>query len=64
MANRFEQVDEVVGDAITIVLAQRPDGRWAKVFCPRSAHEFARRRPRERADPAHGRAVRRGQARQ
>jgi hypothetical protein len=39
MANRFEQVDEVVGDAITIVLAQRPDGRWAKVFCPRSAHE-------------------------
>jgi hypothetical protein len=39
MANRFEQVDEVVGDAITIVFAQRPDGQWAKVFCPRSAHE-------------------------
>ena len=39
MANRFEQVDEVVGDAITIVLAQRPDGQWAKVYCPRSAHE-------------------------
>jgi hypothetical protein len=39
MANRFEQVDEVVGDAITIVLAQRPDGQWARVHCPRSAHE-------------------------
>jgi hypothetical protein len=39
MANRFEQVDEVVSDAITVVLAQRPDGRWAKVFCPRTAHE-------------------------
>lgn len=39
MANRFEQVDEVVGDAITIVLAQRPDGQWAKVYCPKSAHE-------------------------
>jgi hypothetical protein len=38
MANRFEQVDEVVSDAITIVLGQRPDGQWAKVFCPRSAH--------------------------
>ncbi len=39
MANRFEQVDEVVADAITIVLAQRPDGQWAKVVCPKSAHE-------------------------
>ena len=39
MANCFEQVDEVVGDAITIVLAQRPDGQWGKVHCPRSAHE-------------------------
>jgi hypothetical protein len=39
MANRFEQVDEVVPDAITIVLAQRSDGQWAKVVCPRSAHE-------------------------
>jgi hypothetical protein len=39
MANRFEQVDEVVGDAITIALEQRPDGRWAKVVCPKSAHE-------------------------
>ena len=34
MANRFEQVDEVVGDAITIVLAQLPDGPWAKVVLP------------------------------
>ncbi len=40
MANRFEQVDEVVGDAITIVFEQRPDGQWAKVVCPKSAHEF------------------------
>ena len=39
MANRFEQVDEVVADAITIVLSQRPDGQWAKVVCPKSAHE-------------------------
>jgi hypothetical protein len=39
MANRFEQVDEVVGDAITIVLAQRADGQWAKVVCPKSAHQ-------------------------
>ena len=39
MANRFEQVDEVVADAITIVLAQKPDGQWAKVVCPKSAHE-------------------------
>ena len=39
MANRFEQVDEVVPDAITIALAQRPDGQWAKVVCPKSAHE-------------------------
>ena len=39
MANRFEQVDEVVADAITIVLAQKPDGQWAKVVCPKSAQE-------------------------
>ncbi len=39
MANRFEQVDEVVADAITIVLSQRPDGKLAKVVCPKSAHE-------------------------
>ena len=40
MANRFEQVDEVVSDAITIVLAQKSDGQWAKVVCPKSAHEI------------------------
>ncbi len=39
MANRFEQVDDVVGDAITIILEQRSDGQWAKVFCPSSAHD-------------------------
>jgi hypothetical protein len=38
MANRFEQVDELVEDAITIALEQRTDGQWAKVYCPRSAH--------------------------
>jgi hypothetical protein len=39
MANRFEQVDEVVGDAVTLVLSQRADGQWATVVCPKSAHE-------------------------
>jgi len=39
LANRFEQVDEVVADAITIVFAQKSDGQWAKVVCPKSAHE-------------------------
>ena len=39
MANRFEGVDEVVGDAVTIVLSQRADGQWATVVCPKSAHE-------------------------
>jgi hypothetical protein len=38
MANRFEQVDEVVGDAINFILAQRSDGQWATVVCPMSAH--------------------------
>ena len=38
MANRFEQVDEVQPDAITIVLEQRGDGQWARVHCPASAH--------------------------
>jgi hypothetical protein len=42
MANRFEQVDEAVGDGITVALEQRPDGQWAKVFCPRSAHAALR----------------------
>jgi hypothetical protein len=39
MANRFEPVDEVVGDSVTSVLSQRADGRWATVVCPKSAHE-------------------------
>ena len=37
MANRFEQVDESVPDAINVLLKQRADGQWAKVFCPQSA---------------------------
>jgi hypothetical protein len=37
MPNRFEQVDEVQPDAIAVVLEQRIDGQWAKVFCPASA---------------------------
>ena len=39
MSNRFEQVDAIVADAITVVLEQRPNGPWAKVVCPKSAHE-------------------------
>ena len=39
MTNRFEQVDEVAGDAVTVVLSQRADGQWATVICPKSAHE-------------------------
>ena len=38
MANRFEQVDEPVADAITIAVEQRADGQWARVYCPRTAH--------------------------
>ena len=37
MPNRFELVDEVQPDAITVSLAQRPDGQWARVHCPVSA---------------------------
>ncbi len=37
MANRFEQVDEIVPDAITIVFSQQADGPSAKVYCPRTA---------------------------
>jgi hypothetical protein len=37
MANRFELVDEVQPDAITIVLSQKPTGQWARVHCPASA---------------------------
>jgi hypothetical protein len=34
MANRFEQCDGPVDDAISVVLEQRADGQWAKVHCP------------------------------
>lgn len=37
MANRFEQVDDIQPDAISIVLEQRGDGQWAKVHCPMTA---------------------------
>lgn len=37
MANRFEQVDELQPDAITLTLMQRNDGQWAQVHCPASA---------------------------
>lgn len=39
MANRFEQVDEPVHDAISIILEQRADGQWATVFVPKSASD-------------------------
>ncbi len=58
MANRFEQVDEVVADAITIVLSQQTDGQWAKVYCPRTAHASLAVGPDQRAGPAQGRALR------
>jgi hypothetical protein len=52
MPNRFEQVDEIVGDAITVALEQRIDGQWAKVVCPKSAHEsFAADRVTEPMPP-------------
>lgn len=35
--NSFEQVDEVQPDAISFILEQRADGRWARVHCPTSA---------------------------
>jgi hypothetical protein len=38
MTNRFEQVDEIVPDAVTIALEQRSDGQWARIICPKSAH--------------------------
>jgi hypothetical protein len=38
MANRFEQVDQPVADAVTVILKQRADGQWAKVACPKRAH--------------------------
>lgn len=37
MANRFEKVDELQEDAISIILEQRAEGQWAKIHCPRAA---------------------------
>ena len=37
MPNRFEQVDELQPDCITLVLEQRADGQWARVHLPASA---------------------------
>ena len=39
MTNQFEQVDEVVGDAVTIVLSQGADGQRATVVCPKKRHK-------------------------
>ena len=38
MPNRFEQVDEIQPDAISVIFEQRGDGQWARVHCPASAH--------------------------
>ncbi len=38
MADRYEQVDQPVADAIAVILEQRIDGQWAKIACPKSAH--------------------------
>lgn len=37
MANRFEQVDEPVDDAITVVLEQTASGQWANILVPHHA---------------------------
>jgi hypothetical protein len=37
MSNRFEKVDELAPDAITLTLEQRNDGQWARVHVPASA---------------------------
>jgi hypothetical protein len=41
MVNRFEQVDDVQPDAISVILEQGGDGQWAKVFCPAAATQGA-----------------------
>lgn len=35
--NRFEQVDELQSDAITLTLAQKNDGQIGIIHCPKSA---------------------------
>jgi len=37
MANRFEQVDAPVDDAVNVVLEQRANGQWANVLVSRNA---------------------------
>jgi hypothetical protein len=37
MANRFEQVDELQADAITLTLIQKPDGQVGIIHCPKTA---------------------------
>jgi hypothetical protein len=37
MANRFEQVDELQADAITLTLVQKPDGQVGIIHCPKTA---------------------------
>ena len=44
MANRFEQVDEPVDDAINVVLEQRANGQWANILI---AHNAARLLPKD-----------------
>jgi hypothetical protein len=51
MANRFEQVDEVANDAISVILEQRSDGQWARIYCPASAGEGLQNRMSARAAP-------------
>ena len=63
MANRFEQVDEVVADAITVVSPKRPtaSGQRSIACAPRP---FVAGRQDQRARSAQGRALRRREARQ
>lgn len=51
MANRFEQVDEVANDAISVILEQRSDGQWARIYCPGSAEEGRQNRMSAHAAP-------------
>ena len=37
MANRFEQVDELQSDAITLMLIQKSDGQVGIIHCPKTA---------------------------
>jgi hypothetical protein len=37
MANRFEQVDELQPDAITLTLIQKSDGQVGIIYCPKTA---------------------------